>query len=768
VTLLEDPMLTRATCFLLALLLFAAGDGAAQENRRPVYQPDFFPFSVWYSGGKARAPMLSEVTPASREEWRRDLQQIRDLGFNTVRTWVEWASVEPRQGEYRFDNLRLLLELAEEVGLRVFIQMYIDSAPDWVGRAHPHTHFVAQNGEAIPSQAAPGYCTDNHEIADLVHALYAETARVASQYPNLVGWDLWSEPSLVNWAHVDWIQNVQFCYCPATQARFREWLQRKYGTLDALNRAWHRAFESWDDIEPPRFSTILSYTDYIDWKTFIYDRLAEDLGRRYDAVRAGGSDHVITSHAAISSLFLSPHSGEGGTDDFLMAERVDFYGVSIYPKHNRPETHWPWWRLMTMLDFQRSANRMNHGWYIGEMQAGDGTIALLLSEPVTAADHRIWAWSSIAKGARGINVYAYYPMSSGYESGGYGLINLDGTLTERAVSTGRVAGIVNANQQLMLASRPVQSRVAIVYNPLAQMVGGAQRRHDWPEANASSLMGYYRVFARHNIPVDFIHRNELEQGDVSQYALIIVPYPLMFTEAAAAGLRRFVERGGHAVAEARLAWNDDRGHAAEIIPGAGLHEVFGVREKDAWMRPQVEMRLSGGDDVLTSGSAGAALRGNLHANTVTPLSSEARVLGTIDGEPAVVASRYGAGHTLFVGSYLGWGNHPEEHEANAAFIRRLADWAGIEKPVTTSADGVAGPPLVARLHENSDGYLLFLINHAAEAREASVQVRVPDGDWTLVELVTERGQDIAARNGELRFDTRIGGQDVEVWSLRLR
>jgi hypothetical protein len=81
--------------------------------------------------------MLSELTPASREEWRRDLQQIRDLGFNTVRTWVEWASVEPRPGEYDFDNLRLLFELAQEVGLRVFIQMYIDSAPDWVGQGAP-------------------------------------------------------------------------------------------------------------------------------------------------------------------------------------------------------------------------------------------------------------------------------------------------------------------------------------------------------------------------------------------------------------------------------------------------------------------------------------------------------------------------------------------------------------------------------------------------------------------------------------------------------
>jgi beta-galactosidase len=755
----------RALSVLLAFLVVAPAAADAQVNRRHVHEPDFLPFSVWYSGGRARAPMLSELTPASREEWRRDLRQIRELGFNTVRTWVEWASVEPRRGEYQFDNLRLLFELAQEVGLRVFIQMYIDSAPDWVGQDHPHTRFVAQNGEAIPSQAAPGYCTDNPEISELVHALYSETARVASAYPNFLGWDLWSEPSLINWAHVDWIQNAQFCYCHATQARFRAWLRRKYGTLDALNRAWHRQFRSWDDIEPPRFSTILSYTDYIDWKTFIYDRLANDLGGRYDAVRAGGSDHVITSHAAVSSLFLSPHSGVGGTDDFLMAEHVDFYGVSIYPKHNRPETHWPHWRLMTMLDFQRSANRMNGGWYIGEMQAGVGTIALLLSEPVTAADHRIWAWSSLAKGARGINTYAYYPMSSGYESGGYGLINLDGTLTDRAISTGRMARVVDANQALLLSSKPVPARIGIVYNPLAQMVGGAQRRQDWPEAHANSLMGYYRVFADHNVPVDFIHRNELEHGDVSGYRLIIVPYPLMFTEAAAAGLRRFVEGGGHAVAEARLAWNDERGYAAEIIPGAGLHEVFGVREKDAWMRSPVQLAPTGSAHILMSDAAGDPLRGTLHANTVTVLSPNAEVLATIDGEPAVVASRFGAGRTLFIGTYLGWGSHPEQHAANTAFIRRLADWAGIEKPVETSADGRVDPPVVARLHENPGGYVLFLINHNASAQDVAVTIRVADGAWALTELVTERSESAAARNGELRLETRLGGRDVEVWSL---
>ncbi len=133
-------------------LLFAGVAGVAllatPVQQRSARQPDFFPFAVWYSGGKARAPMLSPLTPASRAEWRHDLQQIKQLGFNTVRTWVEWAEAEPRRGEYHLENLRLLLALAQEVGLRVMVQMYADAAPDWVGKAYPYARFVTQSGVA--------------------------------------------------------------------------------------------------------------------------------------------------------------------------------------------------------------------------------------------------------------------------------------------------------------------------------------------------------------------------------------------------------------------------------------------------------------------------------------------------------------------------------------------------------------------------------------------------------------------------------------------
>src|SRR5688500_9398060 len=109
---------------------------SAQQNLKNSKE-DFYPFSVWYSGGKVRATMLSEITATSKEDWKKDIQQIKSLGFNSIKTWVEWSHCEPRKGEYNFENLKLVSQLAQEAGLKVIIQVYGESAPEWVGKEYP-------------------------------------------------------------------------------------------------------------------------------------------------------------------------------------------------------------------------------------------------------------------------------------------------------------------------------------------------------------------------------------------------------------------------------------------------------------------------------------------------------------------------------------------------------------------------------------------------------------------------------------------------------
>ena len=752
--------------FILFLSIAIGVQGQKQEQKEhESIDKDFFPFSVWYSGGKARAPMLSKITTNSEEEWRADLQQIKDLGFNTVRTWVEWATCEPEPGKYNFDNLNLLMRLANETGLKVFIQIYVDSAPDWVAQKYPFAMFEAQNGDKIHPQSAPGLNTDNKVVGDAVLNFYSETAKVAIQYPNFFGWDLWSEPHIINWASIDYIPNVQFCFSDATQSRFREWLRKKYNSLENLNTAWYRNFTDWTQVEAPRFSTILSYTDFIDWKTFIYEKLVEDMAARYNAIRNIDTTHLITAHAVGASLFQSPHVGAGATDDFLMARPLDYYGVSLYPKHNHPANAWSVTTLRTVMDFTRSANREKGGWYVGELQAGLGTIALQVSDPVTSDDHRIWAWSAIAKGAKGVNIYAYYPMSSGYEAGGYGLINLDGTLTERAVNAGQIADVVNRNQQLFLNATPAKAEVGIVYNPLTQMVGGMQRR-DFPAALSQSLIGYFQTFANHNIPVDFIHREHIENQDFSQYKLIIIPYPIMFTREAAAGLRAFVENGGHVLAEARIGWNDDRGYASEIIPGLGMHDIFGVRENEIRMRDGIEFTVTDENHPAIQGfEKGTKLTGSLYTQSLSLLGeSDVKVLATNEqGQPAIVSTRYGKGESMLVGTYMGMANFQKFNPDNDRFFVNLLNWANIKRPFITSLDGRISDQVEVRLQDTEDGHLVFIINHSAGSEEIDIDLYISsDGVYTLRDVINGTQKEVRSSGNTLNINTQIDSKGVHV------
>ena len=732
----------------------------------------FFPMSVWYGGGKARAPMLEPDPLARQETWRRDLQQIHKLGFNTIRCWIDWASGEPLEGQYHFETIEVLLKLAGQEGLHVIIQIYMDSAPAWVGKKYPDALFVSSNGMAIHPESAPGYCRDHDGVRQAELRFYSALAERAKQSSAFLGWDLWSEPHVINWATPTYIENPEFCFCKYTIARFRRWLKKKYGTLEALNRSWYRQYATWDDVEPNRLSTILSYTDFIDWKEFIADKLGEDLRDRYEAVKRAAPGAVATSHAAGIGLFSSPLWWEGQSDDWTMTQQVDYYGTSFYPKHSAFVDRDVAWRG-ALLDFTRSFGFADggRGFWIGELQGGFGTIALNVSPTVTPEDIRIWTWSALARGAKAINDYAWYPMSTGYESGGYGLIKLDGTITERARVAGSIARLVDRNQALFLPARPPRAEVAIVYNPLSYFVGGRQREaaYGGPQGEVEgierdSMMGIYRALFPTNVPVDFVHISHLSQDTLRQYRLLLLPYPLMIPAASAAALKDYVRNGGALVAEARLGWSNEHGYASPAIPGLGLDEVMGCRETDVHTGAQGRTTLHWTGADLPGFHPDQELPGRWYEETLAPLGPQARVVaGFPGGAAAAVISAYGKGKTLMLGSYVGGAYEKVRAPAAERFYASLLAWAGVAAPVTVEPPGAE-----VRWLESGRDRLVFVFNHGSQETAASVEMPAIASAYDAADLISGKPVDVVVDAGRLRMHNRIGPRDVWVVSLEPR
>jgi beta-galactosidase len=728
--------------------------------------PRVFPMAVWYGGGKARAPMLERDARAKKELWRRDVRQIKALGFNTLRAWIDWASGEPVEHGFQFETLDVLLELAEEEGLRLVLQVYMDSAPQWVGERFPDSLYVSSNGDAIRPESSPGYCRDHPGVRAADDAFYAALARRVKDHPAFLGWDLWSEPHVINWANPTWIPNPEFCYCPYTKRRYRQWLEKKYGTLEALNSAWYRRFTAWDQVEPSRMSTILSYTDYIDWKAFIVDKLGEDLKDRYDAVKQVAPGTIVTSHAAGVGLFASPHHWEGQSDDWTMARQVDYYGTSFYPKHSAFVDRDVQWRA-ALLDFTRSFgfDEGRGGFWIGELQGGFGTIGVNVSPTVTDDDLRVWTWSALARGAKGINYYAWYPMSTGYEAGGFGLNQLDGTVTDRARAAGAIARVVDAHQPLFLDARPPRAEVAVVYDPLAHFVGGRQRAaaYGGPQGEVvgierDSLLGVHRALFGRNVPLDYVHIDHLAGGKLRQYKIVVFPYPLMMPEASVAALTEYVEGGGVLVAEARLGWSNERGYASDRIPGLGLSEVMGCREAAVQTAPNGRTQLTWATSEIPGVKEGDVLRGRWYEESLEPLGAPAHVVARLaNGAPAAVVSSYGKGRTLTLGSYISAAYQSTPSAEVERFYAGLLEWAGVALPVT-----VSGAALEVRYLEAPNDLLVFVFNHGSGTATGSVSLHLPAGRSAATDLVSGEPVTVTREGTGLRVDVSLEARGVRV------
>jgi beta-galactosidase len=498
---------------------------------------------------------------------------------------------------------------------------------------------------------------------------------------------------------------------------------------------------------------------------FIDDKLAGDLTTRVDAIRTADKMHPITSHSDAPSLFTSPTDGYGEPDDFKMSANADFYGTSMYPMHSESTHPWSSGMLDTALDFSRSAgNSLHKGFWIGELQAGQGATGMRIASPVTAADETFWMWQAVAHGAREFAVFSWYPMSSGFESNGYGLINLDGTLTDRARAGGQTAAIIARHASSVLNATPAPAQVAILYNRLSYMVGGSQPNlSKLGNAPIDSAMGLHRAFEEEQMPVDFVSTQDVASGKLAQYKVLFVPFPVMLSANVASGIKRYVQGGGTVVAEARLAWNDERGFASSVIPGIDLDKVFGAREKliQPAEKSQIAIESSANLPGLVSGGliSGAAFEEDLE-----PYPGSQVLARFTDGEPAVVENSFGNGRAILLGSFvaLAYEQHPDA--GTQKFLISLAKLAGVQAEVEVSAPKSPEAIEVRRL-VSDDKQIVFAFNESKETVDATLSIAVPWTPQHAIEWTNDRDVEFHAQQGKVFMKKTFAPGEVWVVSL---
>ena len=575
-------------------------------------------------------------TPAQVHE---DVRRMRAAGFTVVRMGdLSWDYFEPREGQFDFAPFDAVMEEMRANGIGVILDIPGLPAPAWLHRHYPGVDLVAADGARRP--AAERYMED---ISD------PDYRRLAKRMAEALLRRYAHHPALLAVGYDNEIGNGFISYSAADRQRFIAWLQRKYGTLGALNQAWatqrwSRRIGDWQEIElpdadgPGPFERQLDLRRY--WSEVTIATLAD-----LEALRR----RIVPDKPAISNLWdSSPRKGF----DYLSSYRgyVTHGAMGFYPSEP----------VAASFEALMMKGALDTPLWFNEFTAGGGGYY------GTPGRSRMWAYVGLIDGVQGILAWTFNSHLGGEEQALFGLLNHDDSPSWKLAEFATIAGEFARLQQLGFPRHP-RPQVAIAYSFESRLASS-------PNGPSNTVRQYvttpyldqeHAAFAPlfdANIDVAVIN---VGHEDLSRYRLVILPGDYLLDGASAQALRDYVATGGNVLMTAFSAKVDEHDQWFAVpLPGR-LHDVFGLRTNEFY-DTQAPLQVDFGDAQVTTSSRFYEL---LEPTTALPLASLANLPGR---PPALTRNAYGKGHAYYLAT-------PADRAVLGAFYRRILPALGVDR-----------------------------------------------------------------------------------------
>ncbi|MGP4041103.1 beta-galactosidase [Gracilibacillus sp. D59] len=456
-----------------------------------------------------------------RERWQKDIQLMKEAGINVLRLAESaWAKLEPRDGKYDFSWLDDFISMISKESIEVILGTPIEASPVWLRHTYPEVVAHDQFGRIHAERGF--HCHNNHNFKYYVNRLVNQMAEHYANNPVVVGWQIDNE-----------LRSVP-CYCSECEDGYRNWLKKKYGTLDNLNRAWGTTFWSqvyneWVEIKLPTADQLTkSVSQILDYKRFQSDSTVNHLNRQVEIIKKHAPHHLVTHN----SLGLYH-----GLDIYKLSEDLDFLSLDMYPDVDADNT----WTCLN-LDIHRSAKKDN----VWVMEQKNGYFNYsnynLAIEPGLV---RLWALQDIARGSNAVLFYRWRSNGYSWEQNPNGILRHDGS-PRRAFD--EIKQLTNELEDFStsIANTKVKAPVAILhsYDHIWSFEAHTQyRSFDYRK----HIVSYYKALLQMGITPDLVD----PLMDISDYQIVIAPSLTMVNDEIYANLKSYTENGGHLILGAR-------------------------------------------------------------------------------------------------------------------------------------------------------------------------------------------------------------------------
>jgi beta-galactosidase len=496
-------------------------------------------------------------------------------------------------------------------------------------------------------------------------------------------------------------------------ARFHEWLQQRYSTLENLNRAWSNAYWSQD------YSDWSQVPAWHGWqnpclqqagKTFLTAVYREYQAVQLEVLRARIEPrqwitHNCHAHENLDFCRIARDLDLVSWDPYLGGRRLDPVGVG------------------PVLDFARGILGRN----VWVMETQPGSVNWdKFNRALHKGEVRRLVWHCIGHGADAVLFWQWRSALGGQEQYHGCVVAPDGTPRPLYAELAQT-GAELARAAPLLADTRIETQVALLDCYPDRWALRAQPHH--AEYDASRHLGsFYAPLRAAGLDVDIVQPDD----GLGRYRLVVAPHMHLLTADTVGNLVSFVRGGGHLLLGPRSGFKDE--HNALLPssqPGNELAALLGAHVAEYYVLTE-PVPVAGYFDAGTA---------SIWAEYLTPTAGDLDVLlrygeanGWLDGQPALVSRPVGGGRISYLGAWL-----------DAGLMRRVMDWA-------LTCSGVAGRALPEGLEVSRRAgkgrEVLVVVNHLPEPCTLAL-----DGRWESV------------LTGQILADAcPVGGGDVQVLS----
>ncbi|OGS17991.1 MAG: hypothetical protein A2219_04855 [Elusimicrobia bacterium RIFOXYA2_FULL_50_26] len=232
--------------------------------------------------------------------WDVHLRRAKEAGLNTVSSYIPWSWHEAAEGQFDFTgkthpqrNLVGYLKKVQAHGLKFMArvgpvsnaEMVNEGIPGWLLDNYPEVFVRGKEVTNLPHVTLLSYLNDT--FLKFVGRWYEKVLPVVAQYRypegNIILVQLDNEIGMVHWL------NKAPDYSAGTEKMYRQFLQERYSSIEALNRAYGTSYADFGEIAQPSSGRDDQPKNLLwDWMNFYQYYYARYFNSLYEAYGKSG------------------------------------------------------------------------------------------------------------------------------------------------------------------------------------------------------------------------------------------------------------------------------------------------------------------------------------------------------------------------------------------------------------------------------------------------------------------------------------------------